>query len=866
MRCVEKAPVKALAFFLFVLFSSVTRSDAQNRLSDIRVSIDVKDRPFQEVLSQLQTQIPFKFAYSMDLVWQQKNVSVTARNQSLADLLTLLLGRSSLSYTFIGNEIVLQNRARPHMVTLSGYIKDARSGELLTGASIYFPRIKAGVISNRYGFYSITFPASDSLAIEVSYVGYKCLRQQLGAGGSLTATFDLEHSPQQESINKLIIEKDKREDNVKKNQPAVIDLADDALMTAPSFSGGGDVINSIQMSPGVQADLAIPGYRVRGGKTGQNLVLLDGATIYNPSHVFRLVSIFNGVAIKNALLLKGGFPASYGDHISSVLDVVMKDGSKQQFGGAVQLSPLASGITLHGPLGTEKSSFLIAARRSTIDWLLHPFHSHNYFSNYYFYDLNGKMNYRLSSRDRLLLSFYKGLDKNGDYTDATGSDHAMHFGNQAFALRWNHLYSGELFSNVSVIYNRYHQFLSANQSGYFAQLYSGIRDIKVKADLSYYLNPSHKITGGLNYLYQTLYSASVFASTSYADSGLFIAPGRIPEKHANRVAAYFGDEIKLGDRVDLYAGVRAPFYCRPEVQYMYIEPRFSALFLVNGSTSVKASYSLMHQYIHLVQGYNTAFRGEIWIGSSPRVQPQVSHEFSGGIYKNFSENIFQVSLEGYYKFMGHQLLFKSGTTPTIDNSSESQLVFGKGRSYGAELLVRKNRGRLTGWLAYTLAYSWLQFDSLNSGHVFPAAFDRRHRLCLAAAYELSPHWKVSAEFYMASGRAFTLATRGPDSTSFNPLYDYDSKDGGASSGSTGRGNNYRLSPRDRLNLGVSYKKSRVIRHKPLEIEWTLSVYNVYARHNTSFVYRAIDPVARRVVARQASMIPVIPTLTYSLRF
>lgn len=867
-------PVICLALFLSIFI--VERAAAQDdKVAEVHVSIDVKDKPFRDVLSLLEAQMSYRFAYSTDLLLQQKTVSVTVKDMPLTDLLPQLFKGTSVTYAFVGNQIVLQNRASPPKITLSGFIKDARNGELLIGASIYLPGLNTGTVSNNYGFYSITLPAADSLAIVVSYVGYKSLTRQVRTGSDLSLAFELEHNQQQESIHNVTIGNDKREDNVKKNQSALVDLSEDMLMTAPSLSGGGDVINSIQMLPGVQADMdGTTGYSVRGGNTGQNLILLDEATLYNPSHVFGLVSIFNGPAIKNANLMKGGFPASYGDHISSVLDVAMKDGNRQRVGGAVQLSPIASGVTLYGPLQPERSSFLISGRRSDIDWWLRPLSSKNYFSHYYFYDLNAKLSFWLTRKDRLLFSWYRGLDKNAYYDDATDStsaiNYVMHFGNQALALRWNHLWSGKLFSNASLIYNRYHQFLSASQDGYFSQLYSGIRDLNGKMDLSYYPSSGHKINAGLNYLYQTLYPASASNKITPADSSLYIDPGGIPEKNATRIAAYLSDEWRLGDRFDLYAGVRVPLYIKPEVRYVDVEPRISFLYLLDQSTSLKVSYTQMHQYIHLVQSYNASFPAEIWLGSSALVQPEVSHEFSAGLYKNFKENIFQASLEGYYKHTGNQLLFKGVTTPTIDNNIDDQLIFGTGRSYGAELLVRKNRGRLKGWLAYTLAWSWQRFDSLNSSAPFPFAFDRRQSLYLAAAYQLNSHWKLSADFSIASGRAFTLITS-TDSTSSNqnsnPLYDEQNDNGSNPAGSQNQPvNNYRLPAYNRLDLGISYRSSKKTRYGMLESEWSFSVYNAYARRNTSIVYRAIDPVNKQVTAREVPFIPVIPTLSYSLRF
>jgi len=869
--------VPALLFLLS--FFMIQPSAAQETTTAApRITIDVRDRPFKEVLTIIESRVPFRFAYSTELLRQQKNVSITATAISLPDLLTILLRGTSLTYHIIGHEIVLQNILLPSRVTLSGYVKDSRTGEMLIGASIFIPAAGTGISSNNYGFYSITVPPADTMELEISYVGYKSQSRQVDARSSGALSFELEHNDAREEIDGLIIANDKRENNVKKNHPGLVELSADMIAAAPSVTGSGDLINSLEMLPGVQAGIdGTPGYFVRGGNAGQNLILLDDATLYNPSHIFGLVGIFNPPAIKHASLMKGGFPASYGDHVSSVLDIAMKDGSNQQFGGIVDLGSISSGATLYGPLQPGKSSYLISARRSMTDVLLRPIFHQNYFSDYYFYDVNAKLNFSLSPKDRLLLSFYSGRDNNtysADSTNIPGIDYSMHFGNTAFTARWNHQYSGKLFSNTSLEYDHYHQFLSAVQQGYFAQLYSGIRDLNAKTDLTYYLSPAQKISAGADYLYQTLYPASLSGKVPTTDSSSDIIPTDIPPKTAARLAVYASDDMKFGRRFQLYIGVRAPFYYRPGVQYFSVEPRLSLLYLIDPSTSVKLSYSNMHQYIHLVQSYNSSFPAEIWIGSSNLVRPQASREISAGLYRNFKENIFQTSLELYYRRLENQLLFGGGTTPTIDNTIENQLVFGKGWSYGAEFFVRKNRGKWTGTLSYSLAYAWQQFDSLNLGQSFPFAYDRRNALDISTAYAITSHWKIAASFFMASGRAFTLSmdtTSGPDT---NPLYGNRGRGrgygrGGRNQDSSSYGvktNNYRLSPYNRLDLSIRYKKIRNTGRRVLETEWIFSVYNVYARRNSSFVYRTIDPSTREIIAREVPLIPVIPSITYSLKF
>jgi len=869
------------AAFLFFFFFIGPRAFAQDKaMAQYRLSVDIRNRSFPEALAIIESRIPLRFAYSMELVRRQENVTLTATDIPLRDLLDrLLLGRQ-LSYRLIGHQIVLEAATKPARVVLSGFVRDAHSGEYLAGASVIVPILGIGVVTNAYGFYSLTIPASDSLQMAISYIGYQREELWAVAGANQDLSIVLERDLPQENIHPLTFARDKREDNIKKTQAAALEIPRDMAVEAPSAGGGGDLINAVELLPGIQAGMdGSPGYFVRGGNAGQNLILLDDATLYNPSHIFGPVSIFHTPVIQRANLLKEGFPASYGDHLSSVLDVVMKDGSNQQVGGNIDLGSVAAGATVYGPVSKGESSYLLSARRSTADWLLHPLLKNNYFNNYYFYDVNAKVNFTLSPKDRLLLSFYTGRDNNQYSTDsanATGIDYSMHFGNTMFAARWNHQYSGKLFSNTSVEYNRYHQFLSATQNGYIAQLYSGIRDVHVKTNFSYYLSPQHTLGAGADYLYQTLYPASLSGTVPGTDSSGGIIPGDIPAKTASRVALYASDDMRLGQRVQVYAGVRVPVYYSDGARYLSVEPRLAFSYLINAATSVKVSYTLMHQYLHLVQSYNASFPAEIWIGSGPVIRPESSNEVAAGLFRNFRANTWQTSVEFYYRRLGNQLLFGGGTTPTVDNAIENEVVFGKGWGYGAEFFVRKNRGRWTGTLAYSLAYARQRFDSLNLGQSFPYAFDRRHLLDLSGGYALDAHWRVAANFVLASGRAFTLDTdtAGVQVTGGNPLYPSQAR-----GRAVGRGrnqdtvstfgiktNNYRLEPYDRLDLSLRYRKTRNTRRGSLETEWIFAVYNVYGRRNSSLVYRTIDPATRRVEAKEIPFIPVIPSITYKLTF
>lgn len=841
---------------------------AQVKNDDTRVTLDVKDEPLYIVLSEIEKQTSFRFAYNTDLILQQKNITFRASNLRVPDLLDALFNGTTISYQIIGYQVVLQKTVSDQ-ITISGYTGDKKSGESLIGTSIYLPVTKRGMVSNNYGFYSLTVPASDTLELEISYAGYKTAYAKINGRKDVSLHFNLTHK--EDTARSIVVLKDKREDNVKRNQVDLIDLSADIIAATPVVGGNGDVISSVQLSAGVQAGLdGTAGYFVRGGNADQNQVILDEATLYNPSHLFGLVSVFNSPAIKKASLLKGGFPAEYGDYLSSILDVYMKDGSNQQFGGDMQLGTTASSIALHGPITTDKSSFLLSARRSTIDLILRPIFSADYFSNYYFYDVNAKFNYQASQKDKLFLSYYRGADKGSYITDENDDEdkitYKIAFGNQAFNLRWNHLYTKKIFSNTSLVYSNYYQRVSAIQEDYFAQLYSGIRDINVKTDLYYYPHIAHRIRSGINYLQQSVFPATV--SDKISSTGFInINQSEIPEKRSNRFAVYISDDIKITRRFNIYAGVRLPLFFKSDVRYINIEPRVSLLHQINSSSSVKLAYSRMHQYIHLVQSYNASFPAEIWIGSSRVVKPQASHQVSGGFYKNFRENMFQTSLEFYYKKMDNQMLLKGGTTHTIDNDIESGLIFGKAWSYGTEFIVKKTDGKLNGWLAYSLSHAYQQFDSLNQGLKFPFANNRKHSLYLLTSYELNSHWRFSANLFLTSGRAVTLSSNSappPGNPDDNPLFD--DEDNNNSGTASAEPNNYYLTPYSRLDISISYEKTRNSKNRSWKSKWVLSVYNVYAHQNTYFAYRSINPVTRQVSIRQVSFIPIIPSLTYNLKF
>lgn len=886
---------------LFLLINS-GKAVAQDKVGLYpAVSVDANNMPFHDFLALIEQQTSYKFAYRTELIAKQKKITLHIQNKPLDELFQLVLQGTNIAYSVIDNQIVLNEVMPPPQITLSGYIRDSISGESLAGAIIYLPATKTGTYTNDYGFYSISQNQTDSLELLISYLGYNRVYHKLRASRSFSQDFFLSENNIQ--LNTLLVSDNSPDDNVKKHALGKIDIPMDMVTTAPSVNGNGDIMNTIQMMPGVMAGLdGRPGYFIRGGNIDQNLVQLDEATLYNPNHLLGLVGIFNSSAIKSAYLLKAGFPASFGDHLSSILDVTMKEGSDKQFGGDVQAGTISGGVTMSGPLVRDKASFFVSARRSTIDLMLKPMDFSNYYSNYYFYDVNAKVNFRVTPMDRVYLSFYQGLDNSAYSKDSTLDNaigYQVNYGNQASTLRWNHLFSQKLFLNTSLVYNNYHHQVNARQKNYYAELYSGIRDMEAKADLNYYPNINHKITAGVDYNYQTLFPATVSNKSMNPGTDVSIAPSEVKQKYYNRVAVYVSDEVRLSQKFSAYIGGRMPLFYSKDIHYLQLEPRVSLLHVINATTSVKLSYTQMHQYLHMAQSFNASFPAEVWIGSNKLVKPEDCQEASLGFFKNFKENAFRASVEVYYKHMGNQLLFKGGTAPSIRSNMDSTLIFGQGKSYGVELLLEKTTGKLTGWLAYTLSYAYQQFDSLNFGNQFPFANDRRHSLYVSLSYEVNKHWRISSNFVFTSGRAFSLfkgsSNTGSDS---NPLYYYSNSEKKSTSwssksdeGSSGGGsdnnnwvasskddwgtnvpsaqilqNNYRLAPYHRLDLSVSYHHTKKLRNRALESEWVFSVYNVYARHNTFFAYCSIDPHTGKPIPVQVSFVPIIPSISYNLKF
>lgn len=763
--------------------------------------------------------------------------------------------------------------------TWKGYVKDSLTGETLINASVLVNNQNRGVATNQYGYFSITLPAGSHQLI-FSFVGYR--PKEVDADFSKDISQDILLVPAAAAMQDVVVTTaaQKRLNNVKSAQMGQIDLSINTVKSLPPFLGETDILKTLQLLPGVRnAGEGNSGFYVRGGGPDQNLILLDEAVVYNTGHLFGFFSVFNSDAVKNLSLIKGGMPAQYGGRLSSVIDIAMKDGNinKTQVDAGIGL--IASRFSIQGPLIKNKASYIISARRTYIDVLMKPFikkSSSFYGSGYYFYDLNAKVNYKISNNDHLYLSGYFGRDKFKFNNTRRSFSTTIPWGNATTTLRWNHSFSKKLFSNVSLIYNDYKFDFLGRQDDFKIGLSSGIKDWSAKADVDYFASTSHKIKFGGQYIYHTFYPSVASGSQ---DSIVF-APANTQRKFAGEYGLYIQDDWDISKHLKVNYGVRfsafqqlGPYTAfttdangnkldstvykggQNVKAYSGLEPRVTLRYGFDNNSSIKASVTRNLQYIHLVSNAGTTLPTDIWVPSTYRVQPQDGILYAAGYFRNFKGNMFETSLEVYYKTMQHQIEYKEGYTPGLADPEES-FVFGKGWSYGSELFINKVKGRLTGWVGYTLSWTWRRFPDLNDGHKYPNKYDRRHDLSIVGIYELSPKWKLSSTFVFGTGNATSLPERfyfvdGTLTQEFSSI------------------NAYRMKPYHRLDLAATYtpKPKKPRKYKS---SWVLSIYNAYSRQNPYFYYfdqdgRLADG-SLKVTAKQVSLFPIIPSVTWNVHF
>lgn len=761
--------------------------------------------------------------------------------------------------------------------SLNGYVKDSLSGESIIGATVMVNGQSKGVTSNQYGFYSLTLEQG-IYTITASHISYFVKPVTIELKTNQSFNFDL--IAKTAANTEVVVYSKRRDANVKNAQMGKIDLSINQIKSVPAFMGEVDLLKVLQLLPGVRnAGEGNSGFYVRGGGPDQNLIMLDDAVVYNTGHLFGFFSVFNSDAIKNVSLIKGGMPAQYGGRLSSVLDVTMKDGNMNtlQMEGGIGL--IASRFSIQGPIKKNKASFIVSARRTYIDAIAAPFikkSSDFYGSGYYFYDLNAKVNYRFSEKDRLYLSGYFGRDVFDFANNKRSFKTNIPWGNSTATLRWNHVFNRRLFANATFLYNDYKFKFAASQDNFEIGLSSGIKDISLKTDFDYYPLPNHRLKfGGLI----THHNFIPNVASGRQDSIVF-TPNNETEKNAIETALYIQDDWEVGEQWKINYGIRLSGFTQigpytkydrdangnkldstiykkfdPVKTYGGLEPRVTLRYAINDETSLKAAITRNLQYIHLVSNAGTTLPTDLWVPSTYIVKPQISWLYAAGLFKNFDDNSYETSVELYYKDMENQIEYAEGYTPSLKDP-EQEFVFGKGWSYGAEFLVNKVKGRFTGWVGYTLSWTWRKFSPLNEGEKYPAKYDRRHDLSVVANYEVSKKWKLGAVFVYGTGNAITLPERfylinGVLTQEYSKL------------------NQYRMKAYHRMDLSATYTPVQKKKRK-VESYWVFSIYNTYSRLNPYFIYFDQEGSAYNgtleVKARQVSLFPVLPAVTWNFKF
>ncbi len=763
-------------------------------------------------------------------------------------------------------------------VTLSGYMRDSATGESLLSGTVYVKGADVGGQTNTYGFYSVSVPKG-TYTVVFSYVGYAAITKTIDLTSNKEFTAEMVSSTVMKEVEVTAARKDA---NVKNTEMGTIKLSMSQIKNLPVIFGEVDILKTIQLLPGVlSAGDGNSGFYVRGGGPDQNLVLLDDAVIYNTGHLFGFFSIFNSDAIKDVTLIKGGAPANYGSRLSSVVDVTMKEGNNKEFHVDGGIGLIASRFTVQGPIKKNKGSFMLAGRRTYVDVLARPFVSQLKNSGYYFYDLNLKANYMLGKRDRVYLSGYTGLDQ-FKYESPQGRFAAkIPWGNTTATLRWNHQFNDRLFLNTTAVYSSYNFSSSFNQGAgtgtdFGIKIASGIVDYNAKTDLDYYTSYKHHIKAGLSYTHHKFIPNQVSGN---ADS-LVLNPNNALIKYAHEVAGYVLDEFDLTPKFKVNAGVRYTWFGQVGPYTAYdldanghrldstsygsgklvkaydgLEPRLNLRYQINDNSSVKGSVAKTYQYLHLVSNNGTTLPTDVWVPSTYIVKPQTAWQYSTGYFRNFLDNKLETSVELYYKEMKNQVQYKDGYVPNSIQDPEQSYVFGNGTAYGAEFFINKTQGKFTGWLGYTLAWTYLQFPQLNNGDPFPAKYDRRHDVSMVGTYQLSKKWSFSSVFIYATGNAITL----PTSYYFvdNNLVEQFSKV-----------NAYRMPSYQRLDISATYTPQHA-RKRRFEGSWNFSIYNLYNHKNPYFMYVDIQGTAQTGITAkvyEVYILPFLPSVTYNFKF
>lgn len=893
-----------LKLSILLLFLSLGVLSAQSPLEQ-KTDLILFNNTLEEGLNKLMDNAAVRIAFSNDILPNYSNLTLQARNKSVQYFLDKLLKDSNLAYKLVGNQIVLYAYIPPSAMefTISGYLTDLKTGERLIAATVFDRLSGKGTITNEYGFYSLTVPIGIREII-FSYLGYQPLMKKIDLQKNQALHIDLSPSLTLQEI--VVVAADTLTASGSDAGAGQQKVSLQQVKTLPTLGGESDLHRTMQLLPGVQTGPdGVGGLHVRGGSIDQNFTLIDGVPVYNPSHALGIFSIFNTSAIRTSTLYKGGFPARFGGRLSSVLDVRTKEGNLKEIRGEASVGLMATRLSLEGPLQKDKTSFFISGRASLIDLYLKPYSrsklsddSSRGETSYQLHDINAKLNHKFSSRDQIYLSFYQGRDDflsdrrrvrqvffvndNGATVAVGESDfrikNELDYGNTVGALRWNHEWSNKLFGNTTLTFSRYH-FNDAYQASdslaiesqtiarefTFVENQSSIQDIAAKVDFDFIPNNNNYMRFGAGMTQHQFVPGALafneksefFADTFSVDDLIANDSIRSTEYHV-----YYENELKIGDKWLINSGLRYSGLSVGSQFYHYIQPRLAIFWQANQNLSFRTSTGRMVQYLHLLNSSNIGLTTDLWVSSTERIQPETAFQFDVAATTRINPN-YQFTVEGYYKKMQHLLTYVEGANTVID--WEDNVTVGDGTAYGAEFLLEKTRGKMTGWLGYTLSYANRQFPNVNFGRLYPYRFDRRHVLQLAATYKANKKLEFSLNYIYGTGLAFTLPADkyllfvpgdpSPPEVILNRA----------------EKNNFRMPNYHRLDIGAHYRWTSKKATAEIRIKHHLhvGVYNVYNQRQPLYFAVRNNPTEENLFNREVvtvEVLPIIPALSYEIKF
>ncbi|MBK3519637.1 TonB-dependent receptor [Carboxylicivirga marina] len=743
--------------------------------------------------------------------------------------------------------------------TISGEVTDAETGEALIGVTIYTADKTVGTMTNTYGFYSLTLPEGEQTVL-YSFVGYQTQQRDI----KLTAnqSIKIQLAVNETALNEVVVSAEKKDKNIAATQMTGEKLDMKTIDKLPVLFGERDVLKTIQLLPGISTvSEGGNGFSVRGGSIDQNLILLDEAPVYSASHLMGFFSVFNADAIKGMTVYKSGIPANYGGRAASVLDITMRDGNMKKFQGSGGIGLLASRLTLEGPIIEDKMSFIVSGRRSYADLIAKGANQIDDGTQMYFYDLNAKLNWKINDNNRLFLSGYFGKD------DFGFEDMGMDWGNTTATLRWNHLFSSQLFSNTTALYSEYDYGFNFGDRG---SMSSGIKDVSLKQDFTWYANPQNTMKYGLNATYHTFYPGEfLFEDNSISDI-------KVPEKQALESSLYISNEQKIGTKLTLDYGVRASmfnqfgpgenitydddnniidkaYFDKGDVMQTFygVEPRLGLNYRFNTKSSFKASYNRMVQYLHLMSNSTSGQPTDTWMPSSFNIEPTIVNQYSVGFFRNFMDNAFEFSAETYYKTLNNISDYKDGTQVMLNENIESYVLQGEGRSYGLELYLKKKYGDFTGWVSYTLSNTNNKIEGINNGDWYDSSYDKTHDVSIVTSYQFTERVSISANWIFYTGNAVTFPS-GKYEFDGNQVPYYTERNG------------YRMPDYHRLDLNIHLEGKG---NKRINSSWDFSLYNLYNQMNAYTInFRENETNPNVTEAVKLSLFGIIPSVTWNFKF